>query len=426
VTLEELYDYIYSRVVKQTPKQTPRKWSYNQEGEFIIARNPKPPAPKVTPLPLELQQSIDDPRTWVREGAVAELSRLLSGGQPGLSAAAHTALLRLTADDSRRVAEAASKTLAAWTGEAAHQHPPAERTKDSAQRAAEAEAEAMAQRAAQAEETARREASQRAAEEAARLEREQAAYAVAAQRMGKTVALTPPTDEDAATTSQAPSPQPAGWMDKPWFPLAALTVGWALAFFSGTGIFWTLYANNALDTSRFGELLVVGLIGGTATWLGLRASLPRDPPVPAPLIIGLGVVIALSGTVIYPALESSGFGPDESVALERAILGTLSGLGIGALLYQRRTLEAERALLIIAGWAIGWSVAAWLGLTVYNFFGDDPSSGIKEALQPVMADDLAHALVPWVDALIRGLIGALAGFISGWVMLGQLRQPDTT
>ena len=42
ITLEELYTYLYSEVVRQTPKQTPRKWSYNQQGEFVIARNPHP------------------------------------------------------------------------------------------------------------------------------------------------------------------------------------------------------------------------------------------------------------------------------------------------------------------------------------------------------------------------------------------------
>lgn len=40
VGLDELYDYVYERVVEETPKQTPGKWSYKQHGEFVIARNP--------------------------------------------------------------------------------------------------------------------------------------------------------------------------------------------------------------------------------------------------------------------------------------------------------------------------------------------------------------------------------------------------
>jgi hypothetical protein len=37
ITVDELYDYIYPRVVKQTPKQTPGKWSYKEQGEIVIA-----------------------------------------------------------------------------------------------------------------------------------------------------------------------------------------------------------------------------------------------------------------------------------------------------------------------------------------------------------------------------------------------------
>jgi uncharacterized caspase-like protein len=40
VTLDELYDYVYARVVAQTPKQTPGKWSYKQQGDIVLAKNP--------------------------------------------------------------------------------------------------------------------------------------------------------------------------------------------------------------------------------------------------------------------------------------------------------------------------------------------------------------------------------------------------
>jgi WD40 repeat protein/uncharacterized caspase-like protein len=40
ITLDEWYDYACERVVGQAPTQTPRKWSYNQQGELLIARNP--------------------------------------------------------------------------------------------------------------------------------------------------------------------------------------------------------------------------------------------------------------------------------------------------------------------------------------------------------------------------------------------------
>jgi uncharacterized caspase-like protein len=40
ITVDELYDYIYPRVLKQTPKQTPGKWSYKEQGEIVIASSP--------------------------------------------------------------------------------------------------------------------------------------------------------------------------------------------------------------------------------------------------------------------------------------------------------------------------------------------------------------------------------------------------
>ena len=39
ITVDELFDYIYTLVVKQTPKQTPGKWSYKEQGEIVIASN---------------------------------------------------------------------------------------------------------------------------------------------------------------------------------------------------------------------------------------------------------------------------------------------------------------------------------------------------------------------------------------------------
>ncbi len=44
VTIDELFDYVEEHVLNDTPKQTPGKWSYKQQGEIIIARNPFNPA----------------------------------------------------------------------------------------------------------------------------------------------------------------------------------------------------------------------------------------------------------------------------------------------------------------------------------------------------------------------------------------------
>jgi uncharacterized caspase-like protein len=37
ISLDEWYDYTYGRVISETPRQVPHKWSYNQQGDVVIA-----------------------------------------------------------------------------------------------------------------------------------------------------------------------------------------------------------------------------------------------------------------------------------------------------------------------------------------------------------------------------------------------------
>jgi uncharacterized caspase-like protein len=41
ITYDELYEYVSDQVRKNSPKQTPRKYSFDVQGEILIARNPK-------------------------------------------------------------------------------------------------------------------------------------------------------------------------------------------------------------------------------------------------------------------------------------------------------------------------------------------------------------------------------------------------
>ncbi|MBZ5555100.1 MAG: tetratricopeptide repeat protein [Acidobacteriia bacterium] len=112
VSLDELYDFVHDRVLDVTPHQRPMKWELDVEGEIIIARNP---APFVNPsdLPQDIRDAIGSKFPSIREEAIHELERLLRGRHRGLALAARTALKTLTADDSRRVSDAAEKCLAA-------------------------------------------------------------------------------------------------------------------------------------------------------------------------------------------------------------------------------------------------------------------------------------------------------------------------
>jgi hypothetical protein len=112
ISVRELYEYVCDQVQEITPNQRPNLLSH-LEGELYIARSSyiAPVAPGA--LDPELQAALENGLPTVREGAVAELARLLTGRDRSMAEAARLALTDLTVDDSRRVSEAAEKALAA-------------------------------------------------------------------------------------------------------------------------------------------------------------------------------------------------------------------------------------------------------------------------------------------------------------------------
>ena len=110
VGLDELYDYVYSAVRDVTPHQTPGKWEFGVQGDLVIAKRGSPVA-EPSPLPAELQHSLDSPLPGVRAAAVDALARLAAGHHQGLALAARQALEALADDDSRTVAAAATAAL---------------------------------------------------------------------------------------------------------------------------------------------------------------------------------------------------------------------------------------------------------------------------------------------------------------------------
>lgn len=112
ITIDELYDYAYEQIVNITPKQTPGKWSYKQQGELTLRHNIKPEDTRPIPLPADLISAISSSLPSVREAAVGQLQELLKGKNLGLARSARLALEKIAAeDDSRHVAQAASKAL---------------------------------------------------------------------------------------------------------------------------------------------------------------------------------------------------------------------------------------------------------------------------------------------------------------------------
>ncbi len=163
ISCDELYRYLCERIADRVPQQKPRKWAFAAEGDIIIARNPRPIIKPVA-LPIELQQSIDDPRPWVREGAAHHLGDLLQNGNKGLAAAAQAALQGMAEDDSQKVRAVVAEILKA------HAEKEAEAAREAEGVRRQTEAARQAEEARKAEKTRKAEEARRQAEEACKEE----------------------------------------------------------------------------------------------------------------------------------------------------------------------------------------------------------------------------------------------------------------
>src|SRR5215207_97072 len=110
ISLDEWYDYTYAKVISETPRQVPHKWSYNQQGDIIIARNPYVKK-RVVELPNELLQALESSFVGIRESAVTELGKYLRSPDSEMVNLAISALEKMKADDSRRISLLAERLL---------------------------------------------------------------------------------------------------------------------------------------------------------------------------------------------------------------------------------------------------------------------------------------------------------------------------
>src|SRR5215208_7574911 len=110
IALDEWYDYTYARVISETPKQVPHKWSYNQQGDLIIAKNPLVKK-RVVELPAELLQALESSFVGIRESAVNELGKYLNSRDTEMVELAIASLEKMKQDDSRRISSLAERLL---------------------------------------------------------------------------------------------------------------------------------------------------------------------------------------------------------------------------------------------------------------------------------------------------------------------------
>ena len=112
ITIDDLYDYAFEEISRATPMQTPTKSASKQEGDIVLRQIQRMEDIKPVALPDELVEATDDARTFVREGAVQELEKLLKGRNLGLARSARTALEKIAnEDDSLRVRQQATRAL---------------------------------------------------------------------------------------------------------------------------------------------------------------------------------------------------------------------------------------------------------------------------------------------------------------------------
>lgn len=108
VGLTELVGYVTDRIRRVTPNQNPQMWTFGSQGELLIARSGR-----ITPATLapELLAAMESPLPATRFGVVDYLHERLLDPDPGQALAAWQALNEMTSDDSRKVSEAARRSL---------------------------------------------------------------------------------------------------------------------------------------------------------------------------------------------------------------------------------------------------------------------------------------------------------------------------
>lgn len=111
ISIGELYEYVFDRIVESGAKQSPQMKS-DVQGELLVARSRySPPPPPPEPLPPELRILVDSPIPSARVALVADLADLMQNGG-GLALTAREQLERLRDhDDSMRVRTAAGGVL---------------------------------------------------------------------------------------------------------------------------------------------------------------------------------------------------------------------------------------------------------------------------------------------------------------------------
>jgi len=370
ITVDELYDYVYGQIVNITPKQTPGKWSYKQQGEIVLRQSTRIEDIKPVLLPTPLLDSIENPFADIRLGAVQQLTKLLNGKNLGLARSAREALERVAKeDDSRQVSHAAAQAL-----ESIRQAEQlATQKKDAEIRTREEEEVTRA-------EMQKAEAQRLVHERATKAERQEKEKAerFAPQTIEPRKEF--PTPETEKTALSIQNQQAVLW----------ITAGWILGGAIGGAVFW---AGGDLSVPLGGA---VGWgIGGFVTAIIFRAQRILAHGKNIYLVTLAWIIGGIIGWTIGDAItEAYGAGIGGALGLVIALAGTF---GIEKLLSRWKDM-----LLLIFGWAIsgavGWLIGKW----------------IQEADGHIFDWYIGKAAGWGIGWAIAGIIG---GYVLGWQLL---------
>ena len=400
ITVDELYDYAYEKVKHATPKQTPSKFSSKQQGEIILRQNMSIEEIRSVPLPTPLLDSIDNPFSDIRLGAVQQLTKLLNGKNLGLARSAREALEKIAQDDdSRQVQRAAAQAL--------------ESVREAEGKAQEAESDIITKEA-----------------QSIVNERVITAESLEKEKVKRTAAraIQEEISKPEAETRIAPfsNQQAILWM----------TVGWVVASAIGGAIFW---AGGDFSEQRGGA---VGWgIGGLVTAMILRT---QGILASRKNIFAITLVWIFSGitavTIATAITEAVGSAIGDAIGIVIALAGTLGieefrsrwktilwlilfwaissavGWTIGKGVQGAEGFLFGSYISKTSGWGLGWAISGAIGGYV---LGRQLLTATKERAQEKFAGkgDIAGFikkrkvfLLSWEG---RSLIGVLVGLILG-------------
>ncbi|MGH3975537.1 MAG: caspase family protein, partial [Pseudonocardiaceae bacterium] len=134
ISLDELYSYVYDRVIEEIPQQRPKKQE-NVEGRIVIARNIH------WSLPAYIRNAIESPLARDRLAILEDLAHLHRVGNDIVQAEVINQARRLIHDDSAAVSASAMKLITALSPEQARREVEEQRAQRDAEQRAQREME---------------------------------------------------------------------------------------------------------------------------------------------------------------------------------------------------------------------------------------------------------------------------------------------